>query len=658
MRIWYSDSDRMPPTKPMGNGHLLIWEEGASVYSFRAGYSSPHLFSLSPDFGGAYHEISTELLAGGTGFRHRLFFSDDLIGIPGRSLCDLQITDLFPSERSCWIRRMDGITALHWHISIPSYVRTVYHPGYRFGKMRADALFLTLPAGTVHENGIALLKEQTVVLVFAGTLRYDPADGSVYYGGDIGELYCIACDDPQQTVRLGDSLLQAFSRYRETPSLHPFYGEQFQTAPDEDECDPATPEGLRVLEAMQAASGAVTVSVREPFAAAADLPALTEVLLQTGQSKAAKEMLLYWTAKGAALGYIPTSALCADDAVWAYGQSDPAADAAYLLASVRLCQAATLERAEEDRLYKGMRSAFSGMMQRFRDGMLPFSGRTAAFDAGILGRELLFQGSAEVTALAICAGREFLSYCQERGKRSAKGEGGYSRILEEAESSFEKNFTHMGSLCRNAPRLEGITRRPRFIRGVCTLCQKDGAYPTEDTLELDKYGRYLCRRCFAARRQEAERIDPAVRYRSPRAVAAVALCLPDTRILTELLRFASTYLERTNGAGKPIALREADTDPLILLALRKRKEEARALLTADLSLQKELAERATAYGYAVCQEGRELGRALLELLIDGVKAHLQEESEEGTLSSLLYDRTPLGAKCSAGATALRILSLL
>ena len=93
MALWFSNSAKSPPMIPLGNGKFLLWEEGAAIYSFRGGYSAPHLFSMLPDFKGVYHEIDTARIADSSALFHRLYYSEEMIGITTRSVCDLQITD-------------------------------------------------------------------------------------------------------------------------------------------------------------------------------------------------------------------------------------------------------------------------------------------------------------------------------------------------------------------------------------------------------------------------------------------------------------------------------------------------------------------------------------------------------------------------------------
>ncbi|MBQ8382601.1 MAG: hypothetical protein IJX47_05270 [Clostridia bacterium] len=648
MALWFSNSDTSLPMLPVGNGQLLLWEEGVTLYSLRMGYSAPHLLTMTPDFGGAYHEIDTQRIPTGGGFRHRLYYGDETIGMPTRTLCDLQITDLLSADRPIFLRRLDGINRLSFRLTLPSYVRKVYHPSYRFGKMRADTLFLTVPAGTAFDSGMATLRERTAAVVFCGTLRYDPSDGTVYYGGDLGEMYVLACDDPKEMIRVGDELLQAFCNFAELPFLHPFYGRAFQEASDHAQSSATDAAGD--LLAMQSASGAVVASHREPFAASADLPSLTALFLQSGRREAALRMLLYWTEQAERIGFVPALLSCDADAVCPQGQPDAASTASYLLAAARFCRKASPSGREADLLYRGMRSAFSSLMQSFRDGMLPFGTRTQAFDAGLLGRDLLFQGSAEVTAPAIRAGREFTEYCRESGRRTAKEERGYSLILSEAADSFESNFTVKGKLCRNAPKLETRTRRPRFIRGTCTLCQRDGAYPAEDMLELDKYGRYLCRRCFVTRRGEPEETDPAKRYSSFRATAQAALTIDSGAALSELGSIAATYLRRLRDPKAALPLRESDTDPLLLLALRTRRDAMVKLLTEDAPAFEALRRDADL-------PSETSPEAAFAALSDAVQKILLGEREDGTLPALLCDTVPLGARCAAGATALAALAL-
>lgn len=652
MTLWQSDGNRSLPMLPLGNGNLLIWEEGASLYSLRAGYSAPHLLTMTPDFGGIYHEIQSTRLPDGRGMRHRLYYSPDVIDLPNRFLCDLQITDQLLQDEPVLIRRFDGLTRLTFRLSIPSYVRAVYHPSYRFGSYRADTLFLTVPAGTAFDSGFATLREQTVALLLVGSLRYDPLDGSVYYGGDLGELYLLAIDDPVALVRTADRLLKALSHYGETPSLHPYYGSSFAPVPDEPRSTEvsAISHPLCHLLAMQARSGAVTTSHREPYAAAADLPALCALFLREKQEDAARRMLLCWTAEAEKLGFVPSVLSCNDSAVGQPQQPDAASAAAYLLAAVQYCRTVPLVEKDADLLYRGMRRAFSSLLQSFREGMISFGLRTQAFDAGLLGRELLFQGSAEDTALAIRAAEDFAAYCRERGKRIAKEDKGYLTILNEAERSYDDNFTAKGRICRNAPRLEAYTRRPRFIRSVCTLCQRDGAYPAVDTLELDKYGRYLCRRCFAGRRGQPEVTDPAKRYRSPRATAMAALLVGSPAALAELVWIALPYYRRNRDPNAALPMREADTDPLVLLALQTHRDKLCQLLSGN----------GTAFAAWLKESDLSPCTAPMEaidLLIESVRAILPGETDMGMLSALLYDTAPLGARCAAGATAVCALAL-
>lgn len=620
------------------------------MYSVRAGYSAPHLCSISPDFGGTYHELETDAGSVPGSLRHRLFYSDTVLKLPDRLVCDLQITDLQPRGMNGFIRRFEGITALCWRMSIPSYVRAVFHPSYRFKTHRADTLFLTVPAGTPFENGMATVKEQTAALVLCGSLRYDPSDHTILYGGDLGELYWLNCSDHGEMLSTADRLLDAYTHYNEEPHLHPIYGELIRQYGD------ASTERSSLLPilTMQSVEGGIIASQREPYARAADLPALTHLLLQKDRGAEALRMLLYWTQALAERGWVPDKLLCGKDAVCEDGQQDYLATAAYLLSATKVLSAKGADEKEEVLLFRGMRSAFSTLMMGFKEGMLPFSTGAMAFDAGILGRELLFQGSTETTALAIRAGEEFVAFCEQNGKRIAKEERGFRRTLAEASAGYEKNFTYRGKTVRNVPRLETLARRPRFIRGVCTLCQREGAYPFEDTLELDKYGRYLCRKCFATRRGTPEETDPAKRYVSPRAVILAALLVGSPTAIAALPNIALTYSARLQSSKAALPLREADTDPLLLLVLRHRRRELCDYLRGNEKILAKLHAELTAMGMGPAAE--DLAEATVDRLAHGVRAILQQETEEGTLSALLCDTALLGARYSAGATALYLLA--
>ncbi len=642
MAIWYSDSPAPLPMRPLGNGQILLWEEGAGIYSFQGGYSAPHLFSLLPDFGGTYHEVDSIRPTNTALLRHRLYYSDSVIEMNHRSFCDVQITDSATDGRPILIRRVEGISPLNFRLSVPSYVRRIFHPNYRFTRLRADVLFLTLPAGTAFENGMVLLKAQTAALLFTGSLRYSHEDSSVFFGGDLGELTVICYNDPNDLIHWGEELLALGQNHADCPADHPLYGAAFS----EDVTDGDS--ALQGLWMLTAASGAVIASQREPYASAADLPALTALLLGHNKADNALAMLSYWTDVLLERGYVPPILSATADAISPDGQPDAMATAAYLYAAARYATAALPQGRTADLLFRGMRTAFSGLMQSFREGMLPFGMRSAAFHAGILGRELICQGSAEDTAVAILAAREYLSYCTAANRRIAKEDKGYLEILRHAEESYAANFVYRGKLCRNAPKLEGKIRRRRFIRGICDLCRQEGAYTAEDDLELDKYGRYLCRACFATRRGAAERIDPALRTPALRADAIAALVLGTPAAIAGIANGAAAYAAALREDSAHLPLREADTDPLLLAALMACRTRVIDYFVADGSaLQSALS--------ALGQMDTPTPEAVVDALIAAVQAVIGRECPDGTLPALLYGQQGMGARFTVGATALWLL---
>lgn len=648
MAMTYSSRGGASELFPMGNGELLVWEEGVSIYSLQNGYSSPHLFSLTPDFGGQYYETNTRRIQSSMSVCHRLYFSDEILGLPNRGLCDVQMIDLLLPDKAVFLRRFEGISGAVFRLRIPPYVRAVYHPSYRFEKMRADALFLTVPAGTAFDRGMVTLQEHTVMLTFSGSLRFDPSDFSLRFEGDQGELCILRADDPKEALRFGEALLREYREYSESPHLHPYFGKILYALSDLS-AEPSVDLAAQLL-AMQSASGAIVASQREPYAKAESLPALTAYFLQKGSGDRALRMLLYWTALSEQRGFVPSAISCVQDSLCPDKREEPLSAAAYLWATAHFCRQCPPDPRTADALYRGMRMAYSALMQSFREGMLPFGQQMQAFEAGLLGDALVFQGSAEVTALAISAGREFAAYCRENGKRMAKSQQGYSSILQSAEVQFDDRFSFGGSICRNAPRLETLTRRPRFLRGICSACKAEGAYPTEDMLELGRYGQYLCRRCAATRKEQPNAADPAKRYSSPRATAIAALGADSAVAIGELLRLAAEYTKSLQDPDHRLPLREADTDPLVLLAMNRHRDAILAWLTKHPDEWEILLSDAELLASATPQR-------VFDRLRDAVRTVLRREMGSGMLSHLLCDTEPSGAFGASSDTALALLAL-
>lgn len=644
MAITYSGHSESPTLFPLGNGRLLVWEEGASIYSLQNGYSSPHLCSLSPALGGRYYEVETRHLAAHSAICHRLYFSDEILQLPTRQICDLQMIDLLPREEGIFLRRFEGIAGAEFQLSLPPYVRAVYHPSYKLETLRADLLFLTVPCGVAFQRGMVTLREHTVMLILNGALQYDPMQMTIRFLGDQGELCLVQADDPKEAIRKGELLVKAYRQMGDSLEEHPYFEKIFSALADRSY--EQSPDLWAGLGAMQSTDGGVIASLREPYAKAADLPALTACWALQKQTARVERMLLRWSLQVEEKGFVPTAISCSEDVLYPGNREEPLSAAAYLWSTAYFARRYRMDPSTAELLYRGMRRAYSTLMQAFREGMLPFGAEMQAFEAGLLGDSLLFQGSAEVTSLAIAAGDEFAAYCRENSKRTAKSEQGYREILESAKAQMDTHFAHGGKICRNAPRLESLIRRPRFLRGICWVCRKEGAYPVEDQLELGKYGQYLCRRCAARHRTAEIDVDPARRHCSPRSTAAVALGKASPTAIGELLLYAADYCNPT----RPLPLREADTEPLLLLALRTHRDELLATLTQDPHQWKRLCQMADLSADATLQD-------VLDRLTEAVAHVIRSVCQQGMLPDLLIGTEPSGSPCRAGSTALALWAL-
>lgn len=646
MKVWYSDSTEESPLQPLGNGKILAWMQGADLFSLRMSDSAPHLCAMYPEFSGSYHEISTLPSTDRGERKTKLFYTAQTLEAPSRMLCDMEITDTAVEGKPIFRRRLDGISPLCWKLVLPSYVRCVYNSNYRFGKKRADAIFLTIPAGTPMESGLTTMQEQSVVLILCGALRYDAVNSTIYYTGDVAELYFLSADDPSEMIKEADYRITSFS------ALPDVYDWQ---EPDGD-ADSAK-QLLYSLQAMTAKNGITVASQREPFGLASDLPAMAEVFALAGEEDRVRTMLLTWSRAVCENDRFPMR-LLADRSMELNGTlPDYTGAASYLLAASRAMAKGIAQGREADRIFRGMRHTFTFLLQGIKEGMLPFSAYDRCMEAGILGRELLFQGSAESTALAIAAAKAYLQYCDQSGRRVAHDSGKYRLILSDAEASYEAHFVRGKRFYRNSPALEGLTRRPRFIRSICVLCQQKGAYPFEEMLELDKYGRYLCRRCFSNDRNSPEAVDPGKRYASMRAVAMASIFGLSQTALTELCDYAMEYAKRNMSEKASLPVREGDTDPLILLALWKNRDRLLALWNQETALLHRLLSEARECGLVLSDDSGEWAEELWIWLIRAMREHLQSLMDRGVCSALLCDKQPLGCRSAAGMTALCYLAL-
>ncbi len=552
MAIWYSDARGDAPLWSMGGGKWLILGENASLCGVRGGYSAPPLLSLLPQIGG-YYEVDSRQSADGRQAVHRLFYSDPILEAPTRDLCDLHLTDSLSADGAVFTRRITGLSPIRFVLQFPGYVRATYHADYRLPGGRRNLLFLTIPAGTAYENGVVSGTEHTYALILQGDLTYESDPRRLYFEGEFATLSLLPADDPSDFVKRAGELIMA----------------DVFSADEKTETEQPSSPALLALTALQSAAGGILADRRTPYAMVFDLPALTAALLRHERREECTRMLLFWTDAVEHAKSVPGRLLCANDVIAPPAPVDGATAAAYLLAVASYCQRVMPTGKIRARMIRGMRIAARQLYSSLKAGMLTFGTACPAFSRGILPGELLFQGCAEHSALAIAAGRAYLAYDELSAFLNASDRVRVAQMTETVAMSLDANFAGADQYYRNAPRLEALTRRPRFLRWICTNCQSQGAYPAEEWLEADAGGRYLCRRCLADRPKHPPRIDPALRRASVTACASVALLTDSPSACRAVETEALAYMRRTDHPDRLLPMREGEGDLLLILALRK-----------------------------------------------------------------------------------------
>lgn len=509
MTVYESDSGLSLPLNPFGNGKLLIWQAGVSIWSLHCSYTAPSFLSLFPDTAGGYYESESECLHEQAIMRHRLRYTAaglDTSAQTGRE--ELVIEDRLANGEGIFLRSIEGEVPFRFQLALPGYVRSAVVEDYRLLGCDADALIGQLKCGIAPDQ-LPLFQERACPI--AGALK--------------------------------DSLVRLTKRQATRV------------------CD-----AVSALGSMQASNGMILTDVWHPYAKAIDLPMLTAALLSVGMTEQAAKMIDCWASAMGVNGDGIPPILYADGQAERFTRScDSHATAAFLLAAVLVAEAAggKWEDDRTDALYRKMRKAFTLVMHHLVGGMLPFSVSDACFEAGILDRDALMQGSAVATAVAITAAERYIAYCEHSGRKIARESERYLEQLTAAREAFEHHFGGEPLYSLNAPELEEKVRSDRFLRGICPNCSKEGAFEAIEPLKLDRTGRYRCRRCLSKRSADRSNVQLRVSSVDASAVIAFWMSLPFSE---KAIEQTSQFYRNSIGQSDTLPKRSGASDAMLLAA--------------------------------------------------------------------------------------------
>lgn len=595
----------------MGNGKMLAYFSGVSIWSLHCEYSAPSVLSLSPDSQGGYYETESRRLPCSSVRRHMMWYTAEGIRThsPGAAeqTCDLRLTDYMALREGICLRMMEGKAPLGWKISFPSYVRHALVRDYRLIHCEAEALFCTIPSGTPYGQGAVLTEEQSLTVYLCGDLHFESDGGLIRFSGTKGYILFIDSRNPAASLRTADQLIMQLNG-RIDPSELPIFREAehdwntmlgpieaaaekraVELYPSDAQSAERLAEKISdasaALLTMQSDGGVILTDQWHPYGSAVHLPLLTEAMLKLGCTERAGRMIGCWADQ------IGSNVVYEDAGIPAYldGKQSPIGsgevscglfNAAFLLAAVLYAEAADGQAPSEeaDQLLRKMRKAFTMTVNALCNGMLPFSGSEACFENGVLSRDCIFHGSAVATAVAIAAADRYIAYCTRKGRKIARESERYLELLHFARAHFRDRFGGSALFHLNSPNLVEKSRRPRFLRGICPICSADAPFPMVEQLELDLSGRYRCRKCMSAHtRVRSGQSAPSSPVDSLDATAMIAYWMDGALSQTALSQAAAYY--RSTSA---LPLRWGGTDALLYAVARRQASEDEALFRQAL----------------------------------------------------------------------------
>lgn len=620
MTIFESNAGLECPLQPMGNGKMLVYHSGISIWSVHCGYTSPSILSLFPDFGGGYYESESQRMSHHSSRQHRIWYTMEGVmnHCPGDNSqeCDLLMNDYMAHEEGVGLRVLEGKLPLNWKISLPGYVRDAVVKNYHLINNEAHALFYTVSPGNEAECDSWLKKEINLTLFLFGDLNCSDNGRQICFEGGKGYFLFIDSSNESSSLKIAEKLILQLKKGVPPGEIPLFKSSEAYWSAELDQANKlgwsaacrisSQISGLRAdrlsarledaaaaLLSMQSDEGFFLTDGWHPYATATDLPLITAALIKLRCFDAAWKMLECWSnVLGSSIdkGAVIPSMLGSHMQCITLGDgSDAGASASYLLAVLLLIEADG-KRLSSERMnyyYRKMRKAFVLTMSGFYDGMLPFLGGEACFENNSISRECYYHGSAIATAIAITAAERYFDFCERSGNKPARESERYKAILQTAREHFNFHFASKELYSITAVQIIEKTRRPRFIRSYCPICSTEVAFQATDRLELDRLGHYRCRRCFNIPIAQYE-LHRSSCFPSIDATAFVAMWMSEPFSQQAITQAQAYYRSIVNGQGTlPRRLGTADA---MLLAASKRYDADRMLFTDILLKSASLTE--------------------------------------------------------------------
>jgi hypothetical protein len=508
-RIWKSDVGDDRTVHSLGNGQMLVYEQGPQIINLYPGpFSTPSFFKVS--LISPLQHVQSMRETGAAIWTHDIVANQKQIG---------RMIDFVDANLACLVRHIETQEPLEFKVTLNEYVRLTENR-YRFDAAKGQGgILLQVPTGTIiyqtyvyprilhhqiaWQGRVHLQRSDTEPSTL--TLRCEPGVCDLFFVG--GPEYPQVIQNTEEMFRLGYvNLLQRTGAYwREfTESRTDFRSKLRADLPLRDRLLQVIDDIAVLIKTQQAVQGSVMAGYPYPLGYVRDQYGVSRGLLALGCYAEARAILDFYWQIWKKFGKIHNAQTIGLEAQQFHiHENDDVESTGYLIIQAFDFLQKTGDEAFVREITPMLQWAFEAQKKHLANGMLPFNGDETYIAGGLLPRTVMNDGSAEATMLFVDGGEKLLSWMAKNKIWNERRIDENKRLLQASKDKFLTNFWRDGHVMTNNPTRAQAVEPPRFRHGVCEragekcLVFPKGGFAGITWTERDSNGRYQCANCLA-----------------------------------------------------------------------------------------------------------------------------------------------------------------
>ena len=502
MRVWSNRGTDDGSIHAIGNGSMLIYEQGPNiVHVFAPFYSAPSFLAMLLDSPGEETQAVSEREKGTAIWQHNLYRQGESIGF---------LLDYILSDRGMFFREacLSRAVCLKIHPCSGAGTHMIENYFHCFNGS-STSIFFTIQKGTTFfATQEPLPQEINLILTATGGVHAEVMeDGCILLQLKPGKSrILLSCSRSYpETVEQTEKVLRETDRQwiedsraywkRFTSRRKDFAAQVPLEHPLRDKILYAIDSVSVLVKCQQSDSGGVAAGHYYNLAYVRDQAGVIRGLLALGYIIEARAILDFWLTKWRLFGNLYNAEGMGNDSARLFFTNDEVEIPAYIILSCFQYYRHTQDDDFMKLAFPMLEWAFRVQLGHLVGGMTEFSGDETYIAGGSFPKFNLYQGSAESTLLFITSGEKLLEWAESNRMWSSETLEEYKKPVLNARKLYKSNFYREGRLYANNPVREAAAGRPRFRFSFCEGHEVVKKSFRLTWTERNAQGYYMCPEC-------------------------------------------------------------------------------------------------------------------------------------------------------------------